>query len=155
MTPANLEKLNDEKTFDRLTIGPALYNELAELQRRVRDGNQFATQHLERNYIDPIRNADAEARQDYGMPWLAAFAPIGDTGLFAVVQEPRDAALAPVREIRDGLLKYGAGGLVLCVTLVVTSWYFARRVMRSEGWEGVRRSSAPEGVSPTGSFTGA
>ena len=65
------------------------------------------------------------------MPWLAAFWPVGDTGWMTVVQERRDEALRPVREIQSGLVGYALAGLTLCLTLVATSWYFVRRAMRS------------------------
>ena len=56
-------------------------------------------------YYDPLK-IDAEAELAYGMPWLAAFWPVGDKGWFACVQERRDKALKPVREIQEGLIKY-------------------------------------------------
>ncbi|MGQ0633732.1 MAG: serine/threonine protein kinase [Planctomycetaceae bacterium] len=152
LTADEIRNLSDE-TFQRLSVDQALYGQLAELRQRAREGQTREAQHLEQMYFDPIRHAGAGAARAYGQPWLAVFVPVGDTGLFAIVQERRDAALAPVQEIRDGLLKFGAGGLVLCVTLVLTSWYFARRVMRNGVSGDSRRASGPGGGPISGSLS--
>jgi eukaryotic-like serine/threonine-protein kinase len=131
MTPQNLKKLGGDDVFDELTLGPAAQHELEELQRLVQEKRPVVQQNFDFKYYDPIRKVGAEAERDYGKPWLAAFWPVGDIGWFAVVQEKRDDALRPVRDIQQGLVRYSLAGLLLCVTLVVTSWYFVLRVMRS------------------------
>ena len=130
MTEENRERLRDNAVFERLTMLDSERRELEELKSLVDAGADVKTEHLDARYFDPIRKIDAAADRDYGMAWLAAFWPVGNTGWFAVVQEPRGAALRPVREIQSGLVKYSLAGLVLCIILIVTSWYFVRRVVR-------------------------
>ncbi|MGE5192708.1 MAG: hypothetical protein ACM3U2_09410, partial [Deltaproteobacteria bacterium] len=147
MTGDNLEKLRDDAVFERLTLLDGERRNLAHVGDLVRQGVEVKDEHLDAKYYDPIRKIDDEAARDYGMPWLAAFWPVGDTGWFAVVEEPRDDALRPVREIQNGLVKYALAGLVLCLTLTATSWYFVRRVMRARpvrlgrGGDAVKKSN--------------
>jgi serine/threonine protein kinase len=131
MTEKNREKLQDDAVFARLTMLDSERRELEHLGDLVRKGAEVREEHLDAKYFDPIRKIDDGADRDYGMPWLAAFWPVGDTGWFAVVEEPRDDALRPVRAIQEGLVKYALAGLVLCVALIATSWAFVRRVMRT------------------------
>jgi hypothetical protein len=132
MTPANLRKLSDTEVFDQLTLWPQEQRELEVLRQLVRDHRPVDGQNFDLKYYDPVRKVDDESERAYGMPWLAAFWPVGDTGWFAVVQEKRDEALSPVREIQDGLVKYGLAGVLLCVALVATSWYFVRRIVHTQ-----------------------
>jgi hypothetical protein len=143
MTEENREKLQNDALFDRLTLSDDKRRDLQHLRALVRNGTTVASEHFDAKYYDPIRQVDAEAERDYGMPWLAAFWPVGDTGWFAVVQEPRDGALRPVREIQDGLVKYALAGLILCLTLTATSWYFVRRVMRTRPMRLGRNGAVP------------
>ena len=129
MTAENRERLRDDAVFERLTMIDSERRELEQLQVLVRDAADVGSAHLDARYYDPIRKIDAEADREFGMLWLAAFWPVGETGWFAVVQEPRDDALQPVREIQSGLVKYALAGLALCLALTATSWYFVRRVM--------------------------
>ncbi len=131
MTETNRQKLQDDATFERLAMLDSERRELEHLGDLVRQGVEVTDEHLDAKYYDPIRKIDDQAERDYGMPWLAAFWPVGDAGWFAVVEEPRDDALRPVREIQEGLVKYALAGLVLCLALTATSWYFVRRVMRT------------------------
>ncbi|MSR57983.1 MAG: serine/threonine protein kinase [Planctomycetaceae bacterium] len=142
MTLDNLKKLDDDEVFDRLTLWPVQQRELEELRRLVREGLPVDGQNLDRKYYDPVRKVDADADSNYGMPWLAAFWPVGDKGWFAVVQERRDEALRPVSEIQQGLFKYALTGLILCLTFVATSWYFVSRVMRPTTQQAPRPTSA-------------
>jgi hypothetical protein len=131
MTAENREKLQDDAVFERLTLPEDKRRELEHLRALIRNETVVASEHFDARYYDPIRQIDADAQKEYGMAWLAAFWPVGDSGWFAVVQEPRDGALRPVREIQNGLVKYALAGLVLCLALTATSWYFVRRVMRT------------------------
>lgn len=145
MTPENLHKLRDDQLFNRLTIFPDEQRELEKLRELVRNDQPVTEENLDRKYFDPIHKIDEEANRKYGMPWLAAFWPVGDTGWFAVVQERRDDALRPVREIEDGLIKYALMGTALCLTFVATSWYFVRRVVRTQSGPQSRAGGAGRG----------
>lgn len=131
MTPANRERLKDDQVFQKLTLYDEERTSMLKVQSLLRDKQTVQGEHLDTSYADPIRRIDAEAERDYGITWLAAFWPVGDSGWFAVVQEPRDDALRPVRAVQRGLVKYALTGLVLCLVLIATSWHFVRRVMRS------------------------
>jgi hypothetical protein len=141
MTEENRERLRDNAVFERLAMLDSERRELEQLKALVDAGADVKNEHLDARYFDPIRKIDAAADAEYGMAWLAAFWPVGDTGWFAVVQEPREAALLPVREIQSGLVKYSLAGLILCVILIVTSWYFVRRVMRDRPFRLGRRDA--------------
>jgi len=130
MTEANRERLRDDAVFERLTLFDEEREAMRHLQKLTADKTDLNGEHLDTMYFDPIRKIDAEAEREYGPPWLAAFWPVGDTGWCAIVQEPRDDALRPVREVQAGLVKYALAGLALSLTLIVTSWYFVRRVLR-------------------------
>jgi hypothetical protein len=142
MTEENRERLRDNAVFERLAMLDSERRELEQLKALVDAGIEVKNEHLDAKYFDPIRKIDAAADEEYGMAWLAAFWPVGDTGWFAVVQEPRGAALRPVREIQAGLVRYSLAGLILCVILIVTSWYFVRRVMRERPFRLGRRDAA-------------
>src|SRR5262245_1708933 len=131
MTRQNHEKLRDDAVVERLTLQDSERQQLAHLQDLVRRGQPLHGEHLDAKYLDPIRRVDDEAARDYGNPWLAAFWPVKSSDWVAVVEEPREGALRPVREIQNGLVKYAVAGLVMCLALTVTSWYFVRRVMRA------------------------
>jgi hypothetical protein len=59
-------------------------------------------------YEDPVAKEDLK----YAGPWLAAFAPVGKTGWYAVVQERRAAAVGPVQNLRQVFVQYGLGALL-------------------------------------------
>ena len=69
------------------------------------------------------------ARKRYEHQWLAAFAPVGQTGWTAVVQEREDQVMAPVQRMRADLERYGQGALVAGFALVGLLWYFVVRAL--------------------------
>ena len=78
------------------------------------------------NYGDPVGG-------EYAGRWLAAFRPvvvagrpaeIGDTGWVVVVQERYEAALRPVRELGDRLMRYGLTALGVVLSVVTALWAF-------------------------------
>jgi serine/threonine protein kinase len=131
MTEENREKLKDDAVFQKLTLLDDERRALEHLGDLVSRDAEVSGEHLDAKYFDPIRKIDAQAERAYGMPWLAAFWPVGETGWFAVVEEPRDDALRPVRKIQEGLVTYALAGLVVCLALTASSWYFVRRAMRA------------------------
>jgi hypothetical protein len=131
MTPANNDRLKDDKVFEKLSLEKEERTAMLNVQALVRAGQEVRGANLDTNYVDPIRRIDADAARQFGIRWLAAFWPVGDSGWFAVVQEPRDDALRPVRAVQAGLVKYALTGLFLCLILTATSWHFLRRVMRA------------------------
>jgi eukaryotic-like serine/threonine-protein kinase len=88
------ESLTDRDLKDRL--------QLSDDQRRVVVSSEATTQ-----YEDPLGKLDP----DFAGPWLAASAPVGETGWFAVVQERRATAVQPVQNLRQVFVRYGIGAL--------------------------------------------
>ncbi len=94
------EQLEDRTLKQRLQL-------TAEQRTLVEEGRPSG------NYVDPIGAQD----ERYKGPWLVAFAPIGETGWTAVVQERRSSAVEPVQNLRQVFVKYGIGAVV-AMTLV-------------------------------------
>jgi len=129
MTPANRQNMVDARDFERLKIDEEQRQNLQQLAAAVQRGADPHGAQFDYKYYDPVDEfVTGEAR--YEDTWLAAFWPVDNTSWVAVVQERREKALRPVREMRDGLVAYGVAGLLFCLALVATSWYFVRRVMR-------------------------
>jgi eukaryotic-like serine/threonine-protein kinase len=142
MTVDNLTKL--EKTdpdFRTLTLPPDATKQLQRLQQqRVReygqvfskqsaaapgDGGSAARSSVDLSsdsYIDPVGNVELESAEGYEGTWLAAFAPVADTGWTVVVQERRQSALEPIDEIRTGLLRWAVWALLIFIGLIVAVW---------------------------------
>lgn len=123
MTGENVKPL-EEATFEKLTL-PA---DVLEQLRSRPENDADDTLRLD-DYEDPVgRIAD-----DYDGPWLAAFAPVGDTGWMAIVQERRDTALRPVEDMRRDMIRYGLGGLAVACGLIAVLWYFVLRALNDRG----------------------
>ncbi len=80
------------------------------------------------HYRDPVGRLDPE---NYGGEWLAAFAPVGELGWIAIVQERRDVALRPVSEVQAVLIQNGVWALLVSSVLVGVVWYFVTRALPS------------------------
>ena len=87
--------LEDKALKERLQLSPA--------QRKL-----IETSQSDAKYNDPIAKLDSR----YAGPWLAAFAPVGKTGWYAVVQERRSSAVQPVQSLREVFVQYGIGALL-------------------------------------------
>ncbi|MFO1022402.1 MAG: serine/threonine protein kinase [Planctomycetales bacterium] len=90
----------------------------------AKDVRQMQDQDREQDYQDPIGRLAPEL---YGGEWIAAFWPAGNTGWIAIVQERKAPALKPVEHVRERLLRYAAGGILLFAVLVGALWYFILR----------------------------
>ncbi|MCA9222168.1 MAG: hypothetical protein KDA71_17685, partial [Planctomycetales bacterium] len=71
-------------------------------------------------YHDPLSVIDPEAS---GGEWLAAFAPIGETGWTAVVQERVASVLRPVNQLQARLVRYAWLAFGVCGLVVASMWY--------------------------------
>jgi hypothetical protein len=90
------------------------------------------------SYRDPVSRLDPES---FGGEWLAAFAPVADTGWTVIVQERKAAALRPVAELRADMIEHGVVALVVSGALIGLLWYFVLRaindrVLRMGPWRG-------------------
>lgn len=94
-------------------------------------------------YRDPVATSGVAPR-DFGGEWLAAFRPIVGTseqatGWLAVVQERKDAVLAPAERMKTELLLYAVAALAVGGGLIVMFWYFVTQAL-TERAGGVPRS---------------
>lgn len=146
MTPQRLSTL-DEAEVVSLRVGVADRMHMQELHQSLVSQQNFAVVKTETDYIDPIsRMTDATAAQ-YTGDWMAAFWPVRDTSWIAVVQERRDSALRPVREIRDGLLRYAVWGGALGIAVIVTLWTLVVRFAVDRRQRRRRTRGGPAGSS--------
>ena len=122
-----------EQAFARLAVSGRRLQQL----RRLHDGRSSSggrsegsgsSGYIDRDaaYRDPV---GAVAPAHFGGVWLAAFAPVGQTGWTAVVQERRRPAMKPVDDMRVGLMKYGFSALVVAGGLIVLLLFFVNRLL--------------------------
>ncbi|MAT14796.1 MAG: serine/threonine protein kinase [Planctomyces sp.] len=124
--------------------------------RNLDSENEAERREAERelNFHDPMRTVD---EKNFGGDWLAAFALVptaADSNWIAVVQEHREAALVPVKEMRSGLVARGAFALAVAATLIGMFWYFLRRIVRErrDTRRQLRRQDGPH-AGPLSSIT--
>ncbi|MCA9078671.1 MAG: protein kinase [Planctomycetaceae bacterium] len=77
------------------------------------------------NFRDPVATAGLDAT--YSGDWLAAFAPVKQTGWVAVVQERRAEALRPFRALESVFWQYGIAALVVFSLMLGILWYLIHR----------------------------
>lgn len=73
------------------------------------------------DYRDPLSVIDPDVS---GGQWLAAFAPIGETGWTAVVQERVSSVLRPVYQLQARLVRYAWLAFGVSGVVVASMWYF-------------------------------
>ncbi|MHC4879896.1 MAG: serine/threonine protein kinase [Planctomycetota bacterium] len=73
------------------------------------------------SYRDPLSVIDPDGS---GGEWLAAFAPIGETGWTAVVQERVASVLRPVYRLQARLVRYAWFAFGVSGVVVASMWYF-------------------------------
>lgn len=79
------------------------------------------------SYDDPVARIDPR----FTGPWLAAFAPVGDNGWVAIVQEKRDEAGKPVSALRELFVRYGWAALGAFAAVLALLWLLIRRAANS------------------------
>ncbi|MEZ6050209.1 MAG: serine/threonine protein kinase [Planctomycetaceae bacterium] len=77
------------------------------------------------NFHDPIAAAGLDSQ--YSGEWLAAFAPVKQTGWIAIVQESRAQALAPFNALHSVFWQYGVATLVVFSLMLGILWYLIHR----------------------------
>ncbi|MCY2968588.1 MAG: protein kinase [Planctomycetota bacterium] len=119
---------HDTPTIEHPRIDELLRLQLNRLRSAVesqRDlqGSQFSFEHH-----DPVDLL--VAREGTSPPArLAAFWPVKGSEWVSVVQERRDVALSPVRQIRNGMLTYALAGFALTLAIAGGAWWFVRRAI--------------------------
>ena len=112
MTKDNLKELDktNENAFSALSLKKTMSSEvLATIQKQVsaRNPNMETTKTSLRfeNYADPVGRISLPGTEQYREEWLAAFAPVGNTGWLVIVQERKQAAMHPLKSYKaDSLL---------------------------------------------------
>jgi hypothetical protein len=94
-------------------------------------------------YIDPI--VEYSRREEAPIEWIIGQAKVEvprgtpdksgrptqlNTGLVVLVEESREKATSPVRDLGSQLAKYGLIGLFVVLGGVTALWYFVVRVLR-------------------------
>lgn len=115
MTQETLEGRTDEEIEDQLRLDDTTLQQLAELR-------PFAN-YSDDHYRDPVANIDPK----YNHEWLAAFAPVGVTRWYAIVQESKTQALQPVGDIESLFKNYGLWSLVVFSLMLGILWYLIHR----------------------------
>jgi hypothetical protein len=82
------------------------------------------------DYADPV----ASRHPEYAGRWLAGFAPVPDTELVVLVEQPYEEAVAPYRAFFRRFLEWVAGAAVAAALLVAGLWLLRRRRYRRSGW---------------------
>lgn len=123
LTAAHLDPLTDLQ--DELRVSPELATRLADWVTDTDATSADPALQLD-HYRDPVGRL---APDEYGGDWIAALAPIGDTGWVAVVQERREPVLAPVEMLRDRLVTSGLIGMLVMTALIGAAWWFIMSLM--------------------------
>lgn len=121
MTSENLSSLKPDEIARSLRLSESQQEELQRLLESLRQGGAIAGEDRIGEYNDPVGDV-AGPDSPYAQPWLAALSPVPGTPWATIVQEPRESALQPVRQIRGGLVTYAIGGLGICLVLVAALW---------------------------------
>jgi len=137
--------------FEKLKVSEGVLRKLNALASRPGNGASSLSDQFIDEYEDPVAHVESDPKRHEG-PWLAAFALIEDTNWAAIVQERRGAALAPVEEMKRGLVGYGFWALLVSCALIGGLWYFVGRALNDRPprlW-GLRgdASRAPVGYAP-------
>lgn len=113
------------------------------------------------NYVDPIGG-------EYEGRWLAAYRPVvvsrraadkRNTGWVVIVQERYDAALRPVQDLGDRLMRYGLTALGVVLGIITALWGFVIVVLNESSrwklpatlrrWAGLSTGGGGTGISGT------
>lgn len=102
-----------------------LRSQLQQLQQQVSAGQNPGGLQFRFAHVDPLRTPIP------GDESLAAYWPVAGSSWIAVVQEPRSAALRPVRAMRNQMLGYAFAGSALVLALVATGATILRKALGS------------------------
>jgi len=141
MTNENLEALSRvDVNLQSLSLGEDVRKQIQRLQKSTSRGKartshrdaevdrqqvtRIIEDHARDPYYDPIGKIELESAKQYRGEWLAAFAPVGDTGWTVIVQERRGRALEPINDMKSGLFRSAVYAFLLFIGLIVAVWGF-------------------------------
>ncbi len=121
MTNENLARMKPDEVARGLRLSDSQQDQLQRLLESLRQNGAGGGDDRIGEYNDPVGQV-AGPDSPFAQPWLAAMSPVPGTPWATIVQEPRETALQPVRQIRTGLVTYALGGLAVCLVLVASLW---------------------------------
>lgn len=85
------------------------------------------------HYLDPVSQLAAPQAEWYRGDWMAALAPVQgvQSPWMVIVQERRDAALAPINDMSRHATRQALLGIGTAITLMMAIWLFVWRALRS------------------------
>lgn len=113
-------------------------------------------------YKDPL--GKAPGGKEFDRDWIAATVPVTmyrgrrnsegsrpeiDTGLIVLVQEDHEAAIAPVHQLGEVLVREGVVALAIVISVIMALWFFVVRFMSSGRLPGSKRATPTEGGEPS------
>ncbi len=156
MDSHHLEELEkNDRDFKQLTLDESVRKQIAQLQSRLQaaqsrsgrakhdataSGDLFV---MNENYQDPIGRIEIASAGKYDGTWLAAFAPVGDTGWTVIVQERKKDALKPIKALDSGLFHSGLRALGLFLGLIFIVWAVVFWRLNDRSLRSFRRVNRP------------
>lgn len=129
MTQQNLQQHAD--SLSELSLDAEIVFELEQVYGTADRSGAMSVDYPLREYQDPVGDLQINGTSRYQIDWLAAVCPIGETGWFAVIQEPKAPVLQPVVEMRNGLIQFGLWALAVCFGLIGLLWFFVLRAINN------------------------
>lgn len=118
----------DEELFQTLTLDA---DATTEIQRANNPEGSRGEVRLN-VYRDPIGRINSPAAGRYSGEWLAAMAPVPQTGWMVIVQERRSGVLQPVQTMATRASQQAWLAIVVAVSVVLSVWLFVwRAIMRA------------------------
>ncbi len=105
------------------TTGPRTGDEFQLLDTHEEESDDHG---IDSNYHDPL----GDRSPAFAGRWLAAFAPVGNTELFVIVQQRYDQAVAADEKLALNLLFWVGSAILLGATVLGTAGYATRRSWR-------------------------
>jgi hypothetical protein len=103
-------------------------------ERLGTDDNEHAEVRLEL-YHDPVGRLTDPSAASYRGEWMAAMAQVRGTGWMVIVQERRDAALAPVHAMAGRASRQAWLAVLMAVVMMAIVWFFV--------WRAFSRTTSP------------
>jgi len=136
LTEELMRSAETSRRDEELLAGLRLDDETVRIirERLGTDNNELAEVRLE-VYHDPVGRLTDPSAAIYRGEWMAAMAQVGDTGWMVIVQERRDAALAPVHAMADRASRQAWLAVLMAVVMMAIVWFFV--------WRAFSRTTSP------------
>ncbi|MFN9720120.1 MAG: protein kinase domain-containing protein [Planctomycetota bacterium] len=115
-----------DELFDALRMDSEIVDEI--MQKRSEKGEVRLNR-----YRDPVGHLQDRAAEPYRELWLAAMAPVENTGWLVIVQERRNEALEPVDRMWDQATRQSAIAVFVAIAMMAIVWFFVWRALMHTG----------------------